>query len=125
MDRKLIGKKDILLIAVLVIAALIIYILINYFSSLNGDVYAQIWVDNSLVKEVSLDRDNTFTIPEVPNMEFCISGGKIAVAHSDCPDKICVNTGFINKAGQTAVCLPNKTSVRIVSRGKNQPDAVV
>lgn len=39
--------------------------------------------------------------------------GKVRVARSTCPDKVCVRTGWISKPGQTIVCLPNKTVVRI------------
>ena len=35
------------------------------------------------------------------------------VESSSCPDHICVNTGFIHKAGQTIVCVPNEVSVRL------------
>lgn len=31
----------------------------------------------------------------------------------DCPDHICVNTGFISQEFQSAVCLPNKTAIAI------------
>lgn len=35
------------------------------------------------------------------------------VSHSDCPDKICVETGTISKAGQTVVCVPFRAVLRI------------
>lgn len=35
------------------------------------------------------------------------------VSHSDCPDKICVDTGKITKVGQTVVCVPFRAVLRI------------
>lgn len=127
MERNFIGKKDLLFAALLLAAAAAAYFVINAFSASSDEVYAEIWYDNSPIMEVSLDKDKTFNIPQVPEMEFEVKEGKIAVIHSDCPDKICINAGYMGKVGQTAVCLPNKTSVRIVSQknNKNQPDAVV
>ena len=42
-----------------------------------------------------------------------VKEGKIRFLHSDCPDQICVNTGFIYLDGQTAICMPNRTAVTV------------
>lgn len=50
------------------------------------------------------------------------------VIESSCPDKLCINTGELTKSGQSAVCLPMRVSVSLVSeRGvsEDMPDAIV
>ena len=47
------------------------------------------------------------------DMELELSPGMACVLHSDCPDQICVNTGWLSESGQTAVCLPNRVTVTI------------
>ena len=42
-----------------------------------------------------------------------ISENRIRFIRVDCPDHICENTGFIGKAYQSAVCMPNKAAVSI------------
>ena len=42
-----------------------------------------------------------------------VEKGKIAVIHANCPDKICVNRGFIENGTFPIVCLPNRLSVYI------------
>lgn len=42
-----------------------------------------------------------------------ISKGKVWFQNADCPDKICVNTGKIQYAGQSIICLPHKVVVEI------------
>lgn len=37
----------------------------------------------------------------------------VRIKESPCKDKICVNTGIINKSGEAAVCLPMEISVRL------------
>lgn len=45
--------------------------------------------------------------------------GKVAITHADCPNHICVRTGWRSQSSEVIVCVPNKTVVRIVS-GKPQ-----
>ncbi len=40
-----------------------------------------------------------------------------AVLSSQCPDKICVGHGKLTKAGETAVCLPARVSLRLEGPG--------
>lgn len=50
------------------------------------------------------------------------------INESPCPDKLCVNTGKLTKSGQSAVCLPMRVSVSLVTQDTspdNTPDAVV
>ena len=42
---------------------------------------------------------------------------------SPCPDKICVNKEIIKRAGESAVCLPQRVSVRIEG-GDSEIDSV-
>ncbi len=47
----------------------------------------------------------------------------VKVEHSDCKDKICIKSGYINKNGQVIVCLPKKTVIRIVTTSETEVDA--
>jgi hypothetical protein len=52
--------------------------------------------------------------------------GRIRFLESDCPNQICVYTGWIDKANQVSACLPNKILVRLIgSGGDDEVDAVV
>ena len=42
-----------------------------------------------------------------------VRDNKIAVIDADCPDKIDVKMGFIEKPGETLVCLPHRLIVEI------------
>ncbi|MGE5587679.1 MAG: NusG domain II-containing protein [Clostridia bacterium] len=39
--------------------------------------------------------------------------GRARVLASDCPDKVCVKTGWIDRPGELIVCLPNRVVVKI------------
>ncbi len=42
-----------------------------------------------------------------------IKDGYVYMEYANCPDKICIKQGKINKKGQTLTCLPNKITVSI------------
>lgn len=48
------------------------------------------------------------------SVHFVIQDGGIAFSDVDCPDKICENSGVLSKENDTAVCMPNRVSVRIM-----------
>ena len=124
--RKLYGKYDLLLFAVIIAAAVIIYIIIN-FQSRAGKTVCEITVDGKIVGTVDLSEpDREFELPQNPNIRFSIKNHAAAFTASDCPDKICVNTGYVSRAGQTAVCLPNRTAIRIrTDGGTDEMDIVI
>jgi len=51
-----------------------------------------------------------------------VEGGRAWVESSDCPQKMCVKMGKIDRAGEAVWCVPNCVGVRI--EGKNGVDAV-
>lgn len=42
-----------------------------------------------------------------------VSAQGAAVVSSQCPDKVCVHTGTLTKAGQSAICLPAQFVLRL------------
>ena len=40
-----------------------------------------------------------------------------AFVSSPCPDQVCVEAGLCDRVGETAVCLPQRVSIRIVGDG--------
>ena len=57
---------------------------------------ADIYSDNKLVRTVSLEKDDEFTIKNGKNYNIVrIRNGKISVCEADCKNQICVNQGVI------------------------------
>jgi len=46
--------------------------------------------------------------------------GRIRFAEADCPDKICVRTGWISRPGQIAACVPGDLILKMT--GPSDPD---
>ncbi len=46
-----------------------------------------------------------------------IHEGKVAVVHAECPNKVCVRTGWRGLAGESIICVPNRLVIRILGDG--------
>jgi hypothetical protein len=51
-----------------------------------------------------------------------IKDGKVTMIDADCPDKLCIKQGSIDKTNQSIVCLPNKVVVELDGPSVNGPD---
>ncbi len=41
--------------------------------------------------------------------------GRVRIAEADCPDQVCVRTGWVSLAPQQIVCLPYRVVIKVVS----------
>lgn len=48
--------------------------------------------------------------------------GRIRFEKANCPDQICVNTGWISRPGQVAVCVPAGVIVKITGDGGKEEE---
>lgn len=60
------------------------------------------------------------------NLTVTVRDGAVFVEESDCPDKICVYSGKISRAGQAIICTPAKVVISIpyAEPDKTEADAV-
>lgn len=81
----------------------------------SGRLTCEIVQDGVLVRSIPLTADTReeITIEGAVTNVIEIEGECVRVARSDCPDQVCVRTGDLTRAGQTAVCLPNRLIVRL------------
>lgn len=86
----------------------------------DGQVFRTVDMD-SLEEEIRVQTDGDVSVTVV------VSPDGAYVEHSDCKDKICVNTGVLSRAGQVSVCLPTRVSLSIRqdrADSDSLPDAV-
>ena len=118
-------KTDILIIALIAAAGVLFFLLYRFLIAEKGS-YAEIYYRSELVERIDLAhaRDSTFSVPQCPQVIFRLyDDGGIAFYQSDCPDKLCINSGKLHLNGQFAACLPNRILVKIVSGEIDDPNA--
>lgn len=52
-----------------------------------------------------------------------IADGRVRIAHSDCPDQVCVHSGWLSHDGQAAACVPAGVCVQVIG-GDSTVDGV-
>ena len=122
--RPLFHKRDVWLFAAILVPALAVYAALAVWPAQNG-AYGRISADGAVVLTVDLSEDAAFGLPQNPRVRFAVRGGAVAFTESDCPDKICVRSGFLSRPGQMAACLPNRVSLVVAGTdGADSADAV-
>lgn len=122
MNRKV---KICILIVVLLAAASMAAATAIHFMSTDHPI-AQVYQDGQLVRTIDLktvDQAYEFTL-EGGNGAYNIvrvEPGKIAIIEASCPDKVCVNTGYISDSLMPITCLPNRVIIRIESGNEKGP----
>lgn len=121
--RSRIKWGDLVIIGVvLVLAAAVTAVLA---AGTTGDrLYAEVWQDNQLVERVALTDDTDRTIDLDGHNVIVLSGKTARMESADCRDQVCVRTGTLTRAGQVAVCLPNRVVLKIVGE-TGEIDAIV
>ena len=123
--RKRVTVFDFLLIGFLI--ALTVGFVYFEGKTADGDLEVVVKKNSQVVltetlKYVSEKRE--ICIDEDLDLILCLESDGVSVTGSNCPDKVCVNTGKITKPGQTIVCLPAHVSIEL--RGQDiEADVVV
>ncbi len=103
------------LILVLVIAAALMMMILTYQQETTRKI-AVIVQDGEIIKRIDLNEiDKPLVIAyegEYPGI-IEAENGRIRFLEADCPDKVCVRTGWISRNGQIAVCLPDNIMIKI------------
>ena len=74
--------------------------------------------------DLSKETNRTFVIPYGGSSNTIeIRDGRIRVLEAECPDKVCVRTGWLSSSAIPIVCLPNHLEISFAS-GNDDIDAV-
>jgi hypothetical protein len=115
---------DYLIIAIILVA---VFMLPTFYTTQATDnLIAVVTKDGQEIRRIIL---TNLTEPITMELQYeyydkiTAEQGRIRFTEADCPEKICVNTGWLSKPGQAAVCLPNGLIIRIEGSDKSEIDA--
>lgn len=117
-------KGDLILISFLAVIIIGSYFGFRYWSSLGGNTHkiAVVKQADREIARIDLDTVQTPYQLEVKGEYYevlKVEKGRIRFLEADCPDKVCVKTGWLSRKGDTAVCLPNRTIIKMEGESGN------
>lgn len=116
------------LAAVFIVSCIAVLKIIN---SSEDKKTALIYSGGKLIKEISLDNIDEPVVLKVESEDggyniIEAENGKIHVKEASCPDKVCMNTGYISSSALPISCLPNKLIIKIEgNKSEDEPDIIV
>ncbi len=111
---------------IIVGAVLIISITLFAFSFFGGEkLTATVSLDGETVRQVRLYELDSEEILRVGGCEILLQRDGVTFLSSECPDKLCVNRGKLERAGDTMACIPEKVAVVLRAEEGDGIDAVV
>ncbi|WP_411169034.1 NusG domain II-containing protein [Clostridium sp. MB05] len=124
----MVKKLDFVIIAVLMLLSFLPEIILGASVGRGySNTYAEITIAGKLYKNVPLSEHRGEDIIELKTKEglniIKIKDDKIGIIEADCADKVCMNPEYIDKAGQSLVCLPHKVMIEI--KGKSEDDIIL
>ena len=82
--------------------------------------YLEIYKNNKILATYSLNQKITKLINgEKGETKITIDNGKVRFSSAPCTKKYCIHQGWINKANQIIICIPNKISISILGDKRN------
>lgn len=100
---------DIALIAVLTALAVLMIVLLPRIGGDTEPLTARITCNGQLYMEIDLSAVTDpyeIELPTEPAATVSVAPGSIRFSQAACPDQICVQTGSLTRAGDTAACMP-------------------
>lgn len=104
------GDGVIYAVLVLLCAALF---LLPLLSGTKDNLTVQIIADGQTAQTVALSSVQTEEMHTVNGCVIVVTPDSVFVKEADCPDRLCVRTGTISRAGETIACVPNRVVVTL------------
>ena len=113
-DIRRFGKKDIILVAV-IIAASVIAAFIAFATSHKGNAVV-ITVSGEEYGRYPIDTDRVITVDTGSGInEITVNNGETYVSYADCPQGICAHHKPVSRSGESIICVPHEVVISIES----------
>ena len=125
-EKRFLSPWGLAFCGLLILAAGALYLILS-LSPKGTKAIVELDGETVLEKDLSrLTESATFSLEGAGGIQVSIefSPQGAAVVSSTCPDQVCVQTGKLTRAGESAVCLPAKVSLRLEG-SENPVDGIV
>jgi hypothetical protein len=114
---------DVALVVLILVAAAASMVLVARATAGEKGSLAIVEVNGNEVRRITLGSDQPAKTITVKGWNgpstFEVEAGRVRMVRSSCRDKICIGVGWIDTAGRSIVCLPNRVVIRITGSRKS------
>ena len=104
---------------IFLLSLLVVFYLFNTLWSNNHATKVQIMLGNKIYATYSLNQQREIHIHgKLGEAVISIEQGKARFLKSPCHTQYCVHQGWLTRAGQAAICLPNQVSLELLGEAK-------
>lgn len=122
---RLVRRADWALAGLTLVAALLL-LFGRSLLPLGGGALAEVTVAGQSQAKLDLRQDGLYPVTAGDgHLEIEVKEGAVRVRESDCPDQLCVLSGWIRHPGEVVVCAPFRVAVRILGGAETGPDAIL
>lgn len=116
-----IRKGDWFVIILVVAAAVGIFIAQLAFAK-SGSKAVVTTPSKTITLSLSTDTQTVLQGDNGIEVTIVVEGGRIRFEQSNCPDKICVHSGWLSKSGQSAACVPAGIAISVSGDNASQSE---
>lgn len=131
MRKRLMTKADTNLLIALILISISAYVMIQYMAApLTAEGQVIIKAGGQVVQEIALSADTPDQRINIhgktDNAVIEIKEGRVRMVEANCPDQVCAKQGWIDRPGQSIVCVPNELVIYLqgASDEKTAVDAI-
>lgn len=114
-------KSDIRFIVIILGIACVALLVQHQMSKGKTACYVCIYEAGEQIDKIPLEENKIITLPK---NEVEISDLQVRMSHAECPDEVCVKSGWKKRAGEMITCLPNQIVVIIEGVDEEGVDGV-
>jgi hypothetical protein len=104
---------------IVLMSLIVIGVLFQYLWSTSLAAKVQIRVNDKIYGTYSLSQQRTITVHgQLGDSIIQIARGSVRFIRSPCHAQYCVHQGWLKRAGQAAICLPNQITLELVGEKK-------
>lgn len=114
-------------VIIALVLALALAVALPFYLRPSDRLTCEIVQDDEIVQTIALTDavHETVTVTGDAVNHIEVTGEGVRFTESTCPDQVCVRSGLLTRAGQSAVCLPNRVIVRLTGAAAPEVDAVI
>jgi len=105
---------------IILLGILLVFVLFKTLWHSERAAKLRIRAGNEVYAILSLNQERTLAIRgPLGESHIIISKGRVRFESSPCNNQYCVHQGWLSRAGQVAICLPNQVSLELLGAEKN------